>query len=157
MTLRVMTWNLWWRFGPWEERQRAIVETVRSTIPDVLCLQEVWADAGGAGMAEVLCDELGYQAVSSTPIGRSDIGFTNAVLSRWPARLLTDEALPARTGRRAIAEWSQQRWRRRGVHGRSRRRTSTTVSTILVSDSCNAVDYSIWRRSGAATRRRISL
>ena len=25
--LRVATWNVWWRFGPWEERQPAIAET----------------------------------------------------------------------------------------------------------------------------------
>ena len=98
MTMRVMTWNLWWRFGPWEQRRHAIVETIRETIPDVLCLQEVWADAAGAGMAEIIGDELGYHAVSSTTIGRSDVGFTNAVLSRWPARQLADEALPRDDG-----------------------------------------------------------
>ena len=98
MTMRVMTWNLWWRFGPWEQRRHAIVETIRETVPDVLCLQEVWADATGAGMAEIIGDELGYHAISSTTIGRSDVGFTNAVLSRWPARRLADEALPRDDG-----------------------------------------------------------
>ena len=24
--MRVVTWNLWWRFGPWQERQKAILE-----------------------------------------------------------------------------------------------------------------------------------
>ena len=33
--MRVMTWNLWWRFGAWEQRQRAIVETIRRADPDV--------------------------------------------------------------------------------------------------------------------------
>jgi len=23
--MRVLTWNLWWRFGPWEERRKAIL------------------------------------------------------------------------------------------------------------------------------------
>ena len=31
MTVRVMTWNLWWRFGPFEQRLTAIVETIRRT------------------------------------------------------------------------------------------------------------------------------
>ena len=58
MTMRVMTWNLWWRFGPWEQRRHAIVETIRETVPDVLCLQEVWADATGAGMAEIIGEHI---------------------------------------------------------------------------------------------------
>jgi aryl carrier-like protein len=28
-TIRVMTWNLWWRFGPrWRERQPGILATI---------------------------------------------------------------------------------------------------------------------------------
>lgn len=107
-TLRVMTWNLWWRFGDWEARRHAIVDTIRRAEPDVLCLQEVWADtSGGGSMAAILGDELGFHAVSSTPIGRSDVAFTNAVLSRWPSSLLHDEALPRADGspghRRVVA------------------------------------------------------
>ena len=98
MTLRVMTWNLWWRFGPWQARRPAIVDTIRATNPDVLCLQEVWAEPGGNTLASSLADELGYHAVSSAPIGRSDVGFTNAVLARWPSELLADEALPRSGG-----------------------------------------------------------
>ena len=40
--MRVMTWNLWWRFGPWVERLPAIVAVVREQQPDVVLLQEVW-------------------------------------------------------------------------------------------------------------------
>ncbi len=98
MTLRVMTWNLWWRFGDWKQRRRAIVDTIRAVNPDVLCLQEVWAKSGEPGMADILADEFGHHAVSSTPIGRQDVGFTNAVLSRWPSSLLHDEALPRADG-----------------------------------------------------------
>ena len=115
MTLRVMTWNLWWRFGDWEQRRHAIVETIRATNADVLCLQEVWAETeGDGGMAAILCDELGYSAKSSTPIGRSEIGFTNAVLSRWPNRPLHDEALPRADGspghRRIVAATIATPW-----------------------------------------------
>jgi hypothetical protein len=41
-TLRLLEWNLWWRFGPWEERGPAIEATVAAHDPDVVCLQEVW-------------------------------------------------------------------------------------------------------------------
>ncbi len=114
MTMRVMTWNLWWRFGDWERRLQAIVDTIRTAAPDVLCLQEAWATASGHGVARIIGDELGYHAVSSTPIGRSDIGFTNAVLSRWPARPLGDEALPRIDGspghRRVVAVTVETPW-----------------------------------------------
>jgi endonuclease/exonuclease/phosphatase family metal-dependent hydrolase len=39
----VMTWNIWWRFGPrWRQRQPALIETLRNLDPDVVALQEVW-------------------------------------------------------------------------------------------------------------------
>ncbi len=113
MSLRMMTWNLWWRFGPWELRRHAIVDTIRSADPDVLCLQEVWSGADGS-MADILAAELGYHAVSSASIGRSDVGFTNAVLSRWPSTLLADEALPGVDGspghRRVVAASVSTPW-----------------------------------------------
>ena len=114
MTLRVMTWNLWWRFGDWEARRHAIVDTIRAANPDVLCLQEVWAHADGTGMAGILADELGYHAVSSRPVGRHDVGFSNAVLSRWPSEPLADEALPRVDGtpgyRRIVAAMVATPW-----------------------------------------------
>jgi endonuclease/exonuclease/phosphatase family metal-dependent hydrolase len=114
MTLRVMTWNLWWRFGDWERRQQAIVDTIRAAAPDVLCLQEAWADTKAAGIARIIGDELGYHGVGSTPIGRSDVGFTNAVLSRWPAHPLADEPLPRADGapghRRVVAAAVESPW-----------------------------------------------
>ena len=115
MTLRVLSWNLWWRFGDWEQRRHAIVDTIRAANPDVLCLQEVWAETDGDdGMSAILCDELGYSVANTTPIGRSGIGFTNAVLSRWPNRLLHDEALPRPDGspghRRIVAATVATPW-----------------------------------------------
>ena len=41
--MRVMTWNLWWRFGPFEQRLPAIIDTIRSVDPDIVCVQEVWS------------------------------------------------------------------------------------------------------------------
>ena len=48
---RVLTWNLWWHFGPWEARQPAILETLRRVDADVVCLQEVWEHVDGANQA----------------------------------------------------------------------------------------------------------
>ncbi|MCX4762921.1 endonuclease/exonuclease/phosphatase family protein [Streptomyces sp. NBC_01275] len=100
--MRVVTWNLWWRFGPWRERQKAIRSVLRDLRPDVVGLQEVWA-AGGENQAQWLADELGLHcawAPSPSPerwrkriadhdADTVDIG--NAVLSRWP--ILDQETL----------------------------------------------------------------
>ena len=114
MTLRVMTWNLWWRFGPWQARHHAIVDTIRTANPDVLCLQEAWASTDGSSMAALLAEEFGCHAVSTTPIGRAEVGFANVVLSKWPAALLTDESLPRTDGspshRRIVAATVATPW-----------------------------------------------
>ena len=56
--MRVVTWNLWWRFGPWAERQKAIVAVLRELRPDVVGLQEVWADRrSGENLAAWLAAE----------------------------------------------------------------------------------------------------
>ncbi len=116
MSLRVMTWNLWWRFGSWERRQEAIIRIIREIEPDVLCLQEAWAALNGDGIARILADELGYHATSSAPIGRDDIGFTNAVLSRWENSPIDDVALPGADGtpghRRILAAAVDTPWGR---------------------------------------------
>ncbi|MFD9317049.1 endonuclease/exonuclease/phosphatase family protein [Streptomyces sp. NPDC060053] len=104
--MRVVTWNLWWRFGPWRERQKAVLAVLRELDPDVVGLQEVWA-AGGENLAEWLADELGLHcawAPSPAPerwrkrikdpdAGSVDIG--NAVLSRWPVVERETLLLPA--------------------------------------------------------------
>ncbi|GAB2880466.1 endonuclease/exonuclease/phosphatase family protein [Streptomyces deserti] len=101
--MRVVTWNLWWRFGPWETRQKAILTALRELRPDVVGLQEVWA-ADGENLAEWLAGELGLHwtwAGSHAPerwrrrlagpaADSVDIG--NAVLSRWP--VVDEDVLP---------------------------------------------------------------
>ncbi len=98
MPLRVMTWNLWWRFGDWERRGAAIEETIGRVQPDVVCLQEVWCNEC-ENLAAVIGRRLGYTATTGARVGRSDVGFGNAVLSRWPAEPVADEPLPRRDGR----------------------------------------------------------
>jgi endonuclease/exonuclease/phosphatase family metal-dependent hydrolase len=82
--LRVATWNVWWRFGPWEERQPAIAETLRRIDADVIALQEAWDVPGGAGQPAALASDLGYQHVFAPCFDFGDAWFGNAVLSRWP-------------------------------------------------------------------------
>jgi endonuclease/exonuclease/phosphatase family metal-dependent hydrolase len=91
--LRVLTWNIWWRFGPWEERQPAIAATIERLDPDVVCLQETWADAV-AGLA----DRLGYHHAYTSRLDYDGVGFGNGVLARWPVAGNETLALPAPEG-----------------------------------------------------------
>jgi endonuclease/exonuclease/phosphatase family metal-dependent hydrolase len=90
--IRVATWNTWWRFGGWEEREAAMAAVLDDVDADVIALQEVWAD-GDDGRAPRLADQLGFHyAFQASPApgkfhrrrpdDRSAVG--NAVLSRWP-------------------------------------------------------------------------
>jgi endonuclease/exonuclease/phosphatase family metal-dependent hydrolase len=85
--LRVLTWNLWWRFGPWEERQPAIVETIRRLDPDIVCLQETWPEG-----VDDLAASLGYHSAYASRIDFDGVAFGNGVLARWP--LAGHEVLP---------------------------------------------------------------
>ena len=42
--VRIATWNLWGRYGPWEERMPVIIENLGAINADILALQEVWED-----------------------------------------------------------------------------------------------------------------
>jgi endonuclease/exonuclease/phosphatase family metal-dependent hydrolase len=107
--VRVLSWNLWWRFGDWERRQEAIAAVLTAERPDVCGLQEVWTGAEGS-QADLLAEQLGmHVALSPSPaprrwqqrIGDDTTGIANAVLSRWPITRHTSTPLPAATGRPA--------------------------------------------------------
>ncbi len=90
-TLTAASWNLWWRFGPWEERYPRIVRLLREQNPDVVGLQEVWREAE-ACQAEKLADELGYFFVYTGASQINGLDFGNAILSRWP--IIHSESYP---------------------------------------------------------------
>jgi endonuclease/exonuclease/phosphatase family metal-dependent hydrolase len=104
---RVLTWNLWWRFGPhWRDRQPGIRATLEQVDPDVVALQEVWTTPG-ATQADELAAALGLHAVTagpsypSAPAGDGDpdhdgVDLGIAVLSRWPVLDVRTLVLPAR-------------------------------------------------------------
>lgn len=82
-TVKVMTWNLWWRLGRWEQRFPAIVETLRRIDADVIALQEVWADADGR-QVDLLATALGFHAAYEARLDLDGLLMGNAILSRWP-------------------------------------------------------------------------
>lgn len=93
-----MTWNLWWRFGPWEARQPAIVSVLREQSPDLVCLQEVWAEDSGEDQAATLAGELGYHHARTPSPYWNGVSFGNAVLSRWPILGIEATRLPNSQG-----------------------------------------------------------
>jgi endonuclease/exonuclease/phosphatase family metal-dependent hydrolase len=109
-TLRVMTWNLWWRFGSWEQRREAILRTLEAERPDVLGVQEVWAsnDEGGENLAEWLARRLGmHWAWSRSPVqdrwhsrngGDTTVDVGVGVLSRYPILDTAERRLPTAPG-----------------------------------------------------------
>lgn len=103
-TIRLMTWNLWWRFGPWEARRDAIAHVLREERPDVLGLQEVWGSTS-ENFAGWLAKELGMEWVwSRSPVqdrwhrrngGDTSVDVGVAVLSRYPILETAERRLPA--------------------------------------------------------------
>ncbi|WP_067485970.1 endonuclease/exonuclease/phosphatase family protein [Actinomadura hibisca] len=86
--MRILTWNLWWRRGPWRERRAAILETLRDLRPDIVGLQEVWG-GDGENLAGWLAGELGMEwtwAPFDRPFDAAYGEYAEgvAVLSRWP-------------------------------------------------------------------------
>ena len=96
-----MTWNLWWQFGPWREREAAIIEVVQAVRPDVLMLQEVWSHDGDSS-AHRIAAALGAEvAVTDDPFahvrdGRP--GFRNAIVSAYPLSDVISHPLPGSDG-----------------------------------------------------------
>ncbi|WP_433136390.1 endonuclease/exonuclease/phosphatase family protein [Actinomadura nitritigenes] len=96
-TIRVATWNVWDRYGPYREREAAIVAALREAAPDVLVLVEAWED-GDDSLAARLGEPLGLphavfggSGSGAVPGARSGV----AVLSRWPQE---------RTGERPLGD-----------------------------------------------------
>ena len=95
-----MTWNIWWRFGPWEARQAAILETLRRVDADIVCLQECWQTRDGEDQPGRFAAELGYHSayVAGLGLDLAPESLGNAVLSRWPIKSTESRSLPAPEG-----------------------------------------------------------
>ncbi|WP_141580132.1 endonuclease/exonuclease/phosphatase family protein [Actinomadura sp. WMMA1423] len=105
--MRVLTWNVWWRFGPWEARREAIATTLEQLDCDLVGLQEVWDD-GRENLAGWLANRLGMYwawAASDRPgrwherLGEDGIDVGDAVLARWPISDSATLRLPTADGR----------------------------------------------------------
>lgn len=82
--VRVVTWNIWWRFGPWEERLPLIIDTLRATDADVICLQEVWVTDDDSSAARIAAALGHHHVVAADAEFEPGVRFGNAVLCGWP-------------------------------------------------------------------------
>lgn len=96
--MRVVTWNLWWRFGPWEQRQAAITTVLAELDPDIVCLQEVWSEDSGVDQVQQLANELGLHAARTPEHFHNGVSFGNAILSRHPIAMHESHRLPPLDG-----------------------------------------------------------
>lgn len=85
-TVRIVTWNVWGLYGPWQEREAAIVATLRDARPDIVILTESWArpaDSQAARLAGPL--GLTHHAFSGVAAQEDATALSGvAVMSRWP-------------------------------------------------------------------------
>lgn len=105
--VRVLTWNVWWRFGPaWRERQPALLRSLRAADADVVALQECWG-TGSTTQAHEFAAELGMHAAFLAPSlpprpdppetdDQADVEVGIGLLSRWPMTEVRPVPLPAR-------------------------------------------------------------
>ena len=97
-TLRVLTWNVWGRFGPWQAREAALINTLKMVQPDIVALQECWCVPDGETQAARLGQALGYHHVyGGGTFLVEDWGTGSGLLSRWPIQSYEYREFPAFT------------------------------------------------------------
>jgi endonuclease/exonuclease/phosphatase family metal-dependent hydrolase len=97
-TVRLVSWNVWGRYGPWEMREQAITGTLGPGDPDIVALAEAW-ESEQDGQCARLGEQLGlpYHAFVGEP-GEDGVRSGIAVLSRWPILHHADQRLGDREG-----------------------------------------------------------
>ncbi|HEX7131494.1 MAG TPA: endonuclease/exonuclease/phosphatase family protein [Iamia sp.] len=97
-TMRLVTWNVWGRFGDWEPRQAGIEDALAAAEPDVVGLVECWATPG-TDQATRVGERLGLEHRLFVGDWDQD-GWTSGigVVSRWPISGHERHPLPGRDG-----------------------------------------------------------
>jgi endonuclease/exonuclease/phosphatase family metal-dependent hydrolase len=104
--MRLVTWNVLWRFEPdWQEREAGILEMLDLLQPDVVGLQECWGTAAHT-QADVVAAHLGMYAAFDGPSlppvpdppehpGQAGVEVGLGLVSRWPITDIRTDRLPA--------------------------------------------------------------
>jgi len=101
--MRVMVWNVWWRFGDdWRAREKGILATLETYRPDVLGLVESWS-GDGTDQPHRLASAFGMHSawVPATEVALADgdhpgIDSGLGLVSRWPILEVGPREVPHR-------------------------------------------------------------
>ena len=80
--IKILTWNLWWKFENFKDREKLIFQELRSLIPDIMCLQEVWVEEDES-QAKKIADEFGYFYTYKESFEFDGVKFGNAIISKY--------------------------------------------------------------------------
>ena len=83
-TTRVVTWNVWGRYGDWHARQHGIEQVLAAQSPDIVCMVESWSTPEET-QADLVAARLGLEHALFVGDWEQD-GWTSGfgLVSRWP-------------------------------------------------------------------------
>jgi endonuclease/exonuclease/phosphatase family metal-dependent hydrolase len=99
--LRVLTFNIWHRQGPWDRRLPMVQRAIKALAPDVIGFQEILHFEVEGGPALCQSDEIAagleypHRAFASAWHVGGGLHFGNAILSRYPIVARKEWPLPA--------------------------------------------------------------
>jgi len=91
--IKVLSWNLWWKFENYLDRQKLIFNELIGLNPDILCLQEVWEDSESS-QAKEIADLFGYEYAYSKSFEIDGVSFGNAIISKFPILRSSSHFIP---------------------------------------------------------------
>jgi endonuclease/exonuclease/phosphatase family metal-dependent hydrolase len=87
-SLRLVTWNVWGRYGQWEDRQAAIEDSLDAVSPDIICLVESWSSSETT-QAERVAERLGVEHQLFVGDWEQDDWVSGiGLVSRWPLSIV---------------------------------------------------------------------
>ncbi len=81
--IKLLTWNVWWKFENYKERENLIISEINNSCPDILCLQEVWEETDES-QAKIIADQLGYNYIFEKSFEFDGVAFGNAIITKFP-------------------------------------------------------------------------
>jgi len=97
-TLRVATWNVWGRYGQWQERQAAIEDALVARSPDIVCLIESWSSPETT-QAEQVAQRLGVEYQLFVGDWQQEDWVSGiGLVSRWPLSIIDHQILRGEGG-----------------------------------------------------------
>ena len=81
--IKLLTWNVWWKFENYKERENLIISEIKNSCPDILCLQEVWEETDES-QAKIIADQLGYNYIFEKSFEFDGVAFGNAIITKFP-------------------------------------------------------------------------